>query len=337
MTIKEQSIKWWAGQTKANKYILRSSDFDDQRQRSFLKKEGYVYPLSRTFWIIKRPEDKIEEVFPLLYWRIVREIISTYDGSLKGISAASVLTGDQAVQKHLLVRTKGRTDRDISLPLDYSVALRHDPLFDSRLIQNVSVAGVDVPVDIPERILADISKLDFEAIKSFIAGTVFDERLLEAVYARNPKPVVFKRLVGLAKKAGRLDLVATLEKIIEAYTHYHVVKKEKIDASQLEKEPPIISPAWVIRQEEQFKAFEATLEKELKGKIARIKKHPLSELLASAREHKKYDTYHSTTLEGYQITPEQVDALLSGIVPEEESGEDYLEKLRVPLANRCNF
>lgn len=332
MTIKEKSIRWWAEKTKSSRYVVRSGDFEDQRERAFLKKEGYVDSLNRRYWILKRPEEKIEEVFPLLYWKIMKEIISDNTGSLKGISAMQVLTGDQAVQKRLLVRTKEKISQDIPLPLEIKVTLRQDPLFDLRLIKKVQVAGVDIPVDIPERVLADISNLHFEEIRSFIAGTDFDERMLEAVYARNPKPVVFKRLVGLAKKAGRLDLVATLEKIIEAYTHYHVVKKEKLDTSQLAKKPQVISPAWVIRQEEQFKVFEATLEKELKSKIARIKKQPLSDLLASAREHKKYDTYHSTTLEGYQITPEQVNALLSGIIPEEESGGDYLEKLRNRMA-----
>lgn len=332
MTIKEKSIRWWAGKTKASKYVVRSSDFEDQRQRAFLKKEGYAYRLNKTYWILKRPEDKIEEVFPLLYWQIVREILSDNTGSLKGISAVTVLTGDQAVQKHLLVRTKEKSNRDISFPLDLRITFRQDPLFDSRLIKNMSVAGIDVPTDIPERVLADISKLDFEEMRSFIAGTDFDEHMLEAIYARNPKPVVFKRLAGLARKAGRLDLVASIETIIEANTHYHVGKKEKINVDLIAKISQVISRPWVIRQEDQFRAFEAALEKQLKGKTTRIKKHSLKELLASAREHKKYDTYHSTTLEGYQITPEEVEALLSGASPDEESGGDYFEKLRNRMA-----
>lgn len=332
MTIKEQAIKWWAAQTKANRYVVRSSDFNDQRQRDFLKKEGYAYRVAGSYWILKRAEDKIEEVFPLLYWQIVRELLTVHEGSLKSTSALSLLTGDQAVQQNLLVRTKEKSNRKITLPLDFSITLRHDPLFDSRIVHKVAVAGIEIPVDVPERVLADISKLDFKDIRSFIAGTEFDERLLEAVYARNPRPIVFKRLVSLAKRAGRADLIASIEKIIEAHTHYKVGRKETVDADQLVRQPKVLRPPWVLRQEEQFNEFATVLEKGLKSKISRIKKRPLKELIVQAREHKKYDTYHSTTLEGYQITPEEVDALLSGIASKEESEKDYADKLRNRMA-----
>lgn len=69
-------------------------------------------------------------------------------------------------------------------------------------------------------------------------------------------------------------------------------------------------------------------------KISQIKKDPLEKLLSQARAHKPYDTYHSTTLEGYKITPEEVDAFLSGLVPEEKKARrtKYLEEIKNRMA-----
>lgn len=312
--------------------MVSAAEIPDRRQREFLKKAGYLFPVARGYWALKKPEDDAEEVFLLIYWQAVEKVLSSYTWSLRGPSALAVHNGAQAAQEHLMVRTKEKTNWKLTLPLGFTVNLRYDSYFDERLINNVEVAGRSIPVDIPELVFTELDKAKPKAVQSFVAGTKFDRLLIEAIYARKPRPVVFNRLVALAKESGRSDLAADIKKIIETYTHYQLAKRETVKADEISSKPQLIHPPWVIRQEEQIKEFEAALEKELKAKIGRIKKRPLKELLAQAREHKKYDTYHSTTLEGYQITPEQVEALLSGIISEEESGPDYFDKLRNRMA-----
>lgn len=206
------------------------------------------------------------------------------------------------------------------------------PSFDARLTKKVDVAGRSIPVDTSELVFTESGKTEQKEIQSFVAGTNFDRLLIEAIYAREPKPVVFNRLVSLAKRSGRPDLAAEVEKIIEAHTHYQIAKREVVNPDEISAKPQVIHPPWVIRQEGQIKEFEAALGKALKAKINRINMRPLKELLTQAREHKKYDTYHSTTLEGYQITPEQVEALLSGVTPEGESGPNCFEKQKNRMA-----
>ena len=332
MTIREKALTWWGSQAKKDKYVVSAAEIPDRRQREYLKKAGYLFPAARGYWALKQPEDDAEEVFLLIYWQAVEKVLSSFTWSLRGASALAIYNGAQAAQDHLLVRTKEKTNWKLSLPLGFTVNLRYDSYFDERLIKNMEVAGRSIPIDIPELVFTELDKATPKEVQSFVAGTNFDRLLIEAIYARKPKPVVFNRLVGLAKKAGRPDLAVNLEKIIEAHTHYQIAKRETVKAEEISAKPQVIHPPWVIRQEEQIKEFEAALEKGLKTKISRIKKRPLKELLTQAREHKKYDTYHSTTLEGYQITPEQVEALLSGIVQEEESGPDYLDKQRNRMA-----
>lgn len=332
ITIREKALTWWGSQAKKDQYVVSAAEIPDRRQREYLKKAGYLFPVARGYWALKKPEDHVEEVFLLIYWQVVQKVLSSYNWSLRGPSALAIHNGAQAAQQHLMVKTKEKTNWKLSLPHGFTVNLRYDSYFDERLIKNVEVADRSIPADIPELVLADLDKAGPKEVQSFVAGTNFDRLLIEAIYARKPRPVVFNRLVGLAKKAGRLDLAANLEMIIKAHTHYQIAKRETVKADEISAKPQVIYPPWVIRQEEQIKEFEATLEKALKAKIGRIKKRPLKELLAQAREHKKRDTYHSTTLEGYQITPEQVEALLSGIVPEEKSGPDYYDKLRNRMA-----
>ncbi|MHB1326074.1 MAG: Fic family protein [Thermoleophilia bacterium] len=334
MTLQEKALKWWAEKTKQHKYVVSSGEIPDQRQRDCLRKRGLIFKVSRGCWILKRPEDGIDDVFPLLYWQAIEQILANHKWSLRGESALLIYIGDQAAQKHLIVKTQDKTNRTISLPLDFEIELRHDPHFEERLIKKQNIAGRQIPVAVPELVLVDVNKFPLKEVQSFIAGTDFDKRMLSAIYATSPKPVIFKRLIGLARDAKRQDLATAIKKIIEDYTHYQVVKKQREESKLAPERPAVLSPPWVIRQEQQAKEFEDVLNKGLKSKIVRIKKQPLDQLLKQAREHKKYDTYHSTSLEGYRITPEEVDVLLSGRAPKEEKGEgaDYLEKLKNRMA-----
>ncbi|HDP69637.1 MAG TPA: Fic family protein [Actinobacteria bacterium] len=334
MSVKDKALKWWVEKTERDEYVASSKEFP-QRQREVLVKSKFLFPLIKGYWILKRPEDEIGEVFLLLYWQIIEKVLSRFSHwSIRGMSALRVLNGDQASQKHLLVRTKKKTNRKVSLPTGFNISLVYDPRFDERLVKKIEIAGRNIPVDIPEKVLIDVSKLksSFE-IQGFIAGTPFDLRTLEAIYAKNPKPIVFKRLAGMAKEADRPDLVSGLEKIVEIHTHYRVSRRKKIEPKLMVKKATI-THSWVIHQERQLQEFEKTLEKHFAAKTKEIKKRPLEQLLSQAREHKKYDTYHSTTLEGYRITPEEVEVLLSGSLPKSRKAQGYnnVEKIKNRMA-----
>ncbi len=335
MTIKEKALRFWADKTKNNEYVILTNDISDQRQKEYLVKAKYISSVTRGYWILKRPEDDLEEVFSLLYWQLIEKILARYESSIRSNSALLIYNGAQETQKHLLVRTKEKTNRKVTMPLGYDIILTYDSDFDERLVKKITVAGRELPIDIPEKVLIDIGrqKPDNNFFQSFVAGTKFDLRILEVLYADNPKPIVFKRLVGLVKEVNRLDLVPVLEKIIETHTHYRVGKKERIEQEATEDKIVILKPPWVIRQEQQIQEFEEVLDKKIIKDIESLEKYPISKLLKQAKEHKKYDTYHSTTLEGYQITLEEVEALLSGDIPRDKEAQgDNVEKIKNRMA-----
>lgn len=334
-TTKSVALGWWAEKIKSGEHVASSKEIPGQRHKDILIKERLLCPIARGFSILKRPEDEIDDIFPLLYWQVVAKVLSRYTHwSLRGQSALSILNGDQSTQEHLTIRLKTKTTHKLSLPLGYDISFMYDPHFDERLVKKIEVASRPINVDLPERVLVDIGKLKMNAeVKSFIAGTQFNKRLVEAIYASSPKPYVFSRLVRMAREVDRFDLIADLENIIETHTHYQVAKREKVEPSHKTKREEF-APPWVVRQELAIREFEKALSAQFSSRITRLKKQPRDKLLASARAHKKYDTYHSTTLEGYRVTPEEVEALLSGNIPAEKigEGEKYLEEIRNRMA-----
>jgi hypothetical protein len=86
---------------------------------------------------------------------------------------------------------------------------------------------------------------------------------------------------------------------------------------------------WVIRLEEEVKSFVKTIEQKLKSNLLAIKKYPLEVILKRAISQKKYDIYHSTTIEGYIITPEEVEAVILGT---KSKGRESFEQLRNKMA-----
>ena len=249
MTLQEKAMNWWAEKTKQHKYVVSSGEIPDQRQRDYLRKRRLIFKVSRGCWILKKPEDEIEEVFPLLYWRAIEQILASHTWSLRGESALSIYVGDQAAQKRLTVKTKDKTNRTISLPLDFEIELRHDPRFDDRLIRRQDIAGRQIPVAVPELVLVDVNKFPLKEVGSFIAGTDFDKRMLAAIYATRPRPVIFKRLIELAVEAKRPDLAEVLKEIVKEYTHYQVVKKQREESRFEPEKSMVLSPPWGSRQE----------------------------------------------------------------------------------------
>ncbi|MCX5751257.1 MAG: Fic family protein [Candidatus Saganbacteria bacterium] len=87
--------------------------------------------------------------------------------------------------------------------------------------------------------------------------------------------------------------------------------------------------AWIIRQEEELMAFSEIIGGVLKEEINAIKKHPLEKILEMAVARKKYDVYHSTTIEGYSITPEEVEAVILGKSLKDEGFEKLRNKMAI--------
>lgn len=336
--LKQRALKLWAENVKKGNVLRTTKDIPDENVRAILKKENLIFPITPGHFIIKKPEDDPKQLFMLLYWRIVELLLKRYEPwSIRANSALLFYIGNEQNQEHLLVRTGRKTNYIMSLPYGFKLTLVFDKDFDPRTVKKVGVAGRTLIVDIPEKVLIDsVSRKTgtTPSYNSFIRGMKFDNRFLEALYAKNPRPVVFKRIIEAAKDYGREDLVRDLERIVKTYTHYRISRKGKRTRAAVVKEKAkrLVSP-WVSKQEELIASFEKELQKSLLSDIRKLPKYKIDELVKDAEEHKRYDIYHSTTLEGYRITPEEVDAVVLGKVPPEvKDKENHIEQIKNRMA-----
>ena len=90
-----------------------------------------------------------------------------------------------------------------------------------------------------------------------------------------------------------------------------------------------MNPPWVTRLEQEIKSFDEIISRELQPQLLAVKKSSLKEILKRAISQKKYDIYHSTTIEGYNITPQEVEAALLGT---ELNDKKSFEKLKNKMA-----
>lgn len=81
-------------------------------------------------------------------------------------------------------------------------------------------------------------------------------------------------------------------------------------SSTIATEAKSSDPAYVTRFRDQLLIYSNRIEASLKN--VSIPHWNLKKLLAYAEQTKKMDTYHSSTLEGYRVTQEEIQALLDG-------------------------
>ncbi|MHB1340379.1 MAG: Fic family protein [Coriobacteriia bacterium] len=321
MSLQEDALQWWTNITGLDRYVVLSQELPDWRRRDYLVGRGMLFKAAAGVWVAKRPEDTETSVVAVLYWRIVSKLLERYgEWSIRSASAVRLYVGVETPPARLLVRTRVGTNRTIRLISGQSIYLMSDEAFDGALVHSMNVAGVDVRVDVPERVaLERWSGLDQLEMPAFISGTHFDALVFEALYARRPQPVAFERIAA-ASQIARPDLAAVLRAI---------ARPRGPGDADLSRPHVAQRPAWVLRQDAQVARYAQEIQTVLGDAIRALPRVPVSDRVSEAREHMRYDTYHSTTLEGYDITHDDVSVLLGGGT---SKGRETVDNLRNRMA-----
>ncbi|OGC23398.1 hypothetical protein A2291_08110 [candidate division WOR-1 bacterium RIFOXYB2_FULL_42_35] len=91
-----------------------------------------------------------------------------------------------------------------------------------------------------------------------------------------------------------------------------------------------MEPAWLTNLQEQIKAYAGLAGESIRSPQRTVNKHQLREIIKQAVDHKQDDIYNSTTIEGYAISPEEVEAVIMGKIPEtNESIEQIKNKMAI--------
>ena len=181
-------------------------------------------------------------------------------------------------------------------------------------------AGANIPVLAPSDLLLTLDeqeiRLGLEPILAWLRHLVITTKSLNDAITRHPRPVVIQRLADLAAEAGNASLARQFDAAARRVSA-HVAPPARtgvgtriVVPSILGAAPPAAASPWIDSQrmrlarqgDEVLAAFERTT----------LPTFPAEILTAHALRAKAYDAYHSTTMEGYRITPETVDAIVAG-------------------------
>jgi Fic family protein len=324
-TPRSTALRWWREHVERDDYVVGKDDFPDSAASAFLRSGGYVLEVAGGLvWILSRPGvDMLPDAFYPNYWSVVRALLAAYAPAvIDRVSAVRLHLEEATPPPVLTVRQAGNASkRAIELAPGFGLLLRPGEV-DPGLTVERRPTGVPIPVEDPAATLLSLPveflRDDPELVVLWLKSLVISRPRLEQAYARRPRPVVLKRLGGIAREVGNERLADQIDEVLKGeYRH-------RVGRGHTERGPAFAVPAhvarlatthqpWLDRQAATFARFHTEIEDALGPAEARLPRFGRGALLAQARAAKAYDAYHSTTIEGYRIRPEEVSAVISGV------------------------
>lgn len=346
MTPREEAYAWWEERASSERYRGSRSDLPSTAALRVLRNERLIAETPGGWgWVILGRENPDEaEALRQNYWRLVRVALDEYrPAEIFRISAVRLFVGETATPSTLLVRHASNASKyrlevtdgfEIALiPNDLAAERRKDA--DPASARPLQVGDVELPVSSPASTLVSLTVGDVrehrDMVLAWLRSLVVAQPALEAAYAANPRHVLLARMGHLARDLGNNRLAEQIEKVLSAH-HRH--PKSRTDTGVGGE---ILVPAYMTRRPSsrdpgldrlQARLLHAGGVVDELVRVAEQSTPPLSEekVINAARSAKLEDTYHSTTIEGYRITREEVRAVLDG-VPYEGRTPDEVARL----------
>jgi len=321
---RQSALEWWRDRAERGEYVVGRKDFPGAPESAFLRSGGYVLEVADgAVWILARPGvDMLPEAFYPNYWKIVSVVLDTYSpAAVERVSAVRLHLDQWTPQPELSVRhSANASKRTIQLVPGYRLVLRPGEV-DPEMTVERRPADVPIRVDEPAATLLGLPleylRDDPEAVSLWLKSLVVARPKLLTAYERRPRPVVLKRLGEIAAEVGNERLAEQIREVLRGEYRHRLGRGQTARGSSFAV-PGHVSrlttshQPWLDRQAATFARFRELVEAAAEEVESALPRFSRDDLLLQAREAKAYDAYHSTTIEGYRIRPEEVSAVLSG-------------------------
>lgn len=224
----------------------------------------------------------------------------------------------------ILPAQHGANSSEYLLDLEPGFSLRLRPRdltgVETRVIHAPGAAGIGVlsaadllaTLDEPE-VIAGI-----EPITAWLRHLVVRTPELDRATSEWPRPQVLQRLADVSAAIGNKSLARQLDAAARRVSARGAPLSRTGVGTRIIIPPAILgqprasgSP-WLDAQAMRLERQTEEVSKLIHSQIARLAAFRLPQLIANAAASKAYDAYHSTTMEGYRISREAVDAILRG-------------------------
>src|SRR4051812_21685601 len=295
-TPRDAALQWWRQHAEREEYVIGRNDFPAPAESAFLRAGGYVLEVAGgAVWIVaRRGADVLPDAFYPNYWKIIRVLLEGYaPAAVERVSAVRLHLEESTPPPVLTVRQGGNgSKRAIELVPGFGLVLRPGEV-DPGLTVERRPFGVPIPVDDPAATLlalpVEFLRDDPELVALWLKSLVVSRPKLEEAYARRPRPVVLKRLGGIAREVGNTRLAEQIDEVlVGGYRH-------RIGRGHTERGPSFAVPAhvarlatthqpWLDRQAATFARFRAEIVDAVGEEEARLPRFGREALLVQARE-----------------------------------------------------
>lgn len=331
-TPEAEALAWWEARTSAEEYVGLPDALPSGPAVRVLEQRGLIArPPGDWAFVVRGPAQTDDQrVLRSNYWPLVAAALARYaPAAIDRLAALRLYTGDEAIRPQLDVRhAANQSEWRLTVLPGYEIILRpaDEAATEGATLPTTReqrVAGIAVPVVSPERLLMSLTVGDVREAPDLVAiwlrslivgGTALDE-----AYRANPRPVLLRRMAHIAADVGNERLATTIDGVLAAHTRSTLTRANTgvgtsiVIPRYVERSVALGGrEAWLDRYRANFMLAAEQLAERLQAVEAEVAPADADATLAFAREAKLEDTYHSTTIEGYRITREEVEAVVTG-------------------------
>jgi len=319
-----QIIKEWWAEHVNKQPVWRIEDLPSSQYKKVLLSLNLAYEIRRDIIVLGKPETDVSILIHSYFWEIVSCILKPYAPyAITGLTAIHCYLGDKSIPNELEVFTKSSSIK-IDIHKISLIVLEKNPIFyqqaePDKNLQTINTAkNYLLTLESPESLLMRLRTRYFrdypQVISSFLKAIDFDkERMMDLLF-HTSKPVTHLRLAGLFEQVGKFTEAKLLNNNLKLMTTYAAPGKAQIIKypfpSVVAYPKKLSDPVYVVRFRDQLRIYKDRVNTHFKK--LKLPNWSLKKILAYADKTKKYDTYHSSTIEGYRVTPEEIQMLIDG-------------------------
>ena len=325
LTPKAAALAWWKARVDQHRYVVLSTESPSAAITRILKAQKLVLEVAGgRVWILTEPDHTDPRgLFLRNYWAVVQQVMASYAPSrVVGTQAVRLYLGELTPPTVLDVEHAANQSRYLLRLFDEFVIQLHPTSITlahqiERPTQDATIATLR-----PAHLLTtlDLATLEHavEPIGAWMRHLVVKTSELEEAVEARPRPVVIARLRDIAAALRNTTLTNQLTTALAGIaaripSRAATGMGARIVVPAVLAEPPRGSDRpWLDRQRMTFARFEETLDVLFAHRIPPVPPLTMTQRLLDARLAKQYDTYHNTTMEGYRISKEVSDAVVTG-------------------------
>lgn len=332
---RERAMKWLEVHALEKTPVFLPDEIPEDVLRT-LRRLDLVISVSGGILVVRSPGDEPARVLRTLTWPIVEALTRLY--------APAVVERDSAVRLYLgrtdpgpeiRIRQTGGTRWREEIAPGVVIRVERGDVTGSQLVR---VGEAEIPVDLAETVLLMLP-LNFlrdrlGEVALWLKSLVLSRPALTEAYRRMPRPVVLKRMEHIARDVGNERLADLLGRVVSEEQSVRIGRDRtgvgrELVVSPLVARAETTRQPWLDRLRVAIRASHEQVEGVLEELDVPIPSRRLEDLLSGAREARAYDAYHSSSIEGYRLSLEEVSVLLGGGGADETSIEDVRSKLAI--------